>query len=196
MNAPIINVINLDSRKDRLDSIHNQSLGQVFEYTRWSAIENKQIPFMGCSISHKNIVADAKQKGLEYVCIAEDDLVFTDSLAWGYFTKNIPESFDLYLGEVHFGNLMPPDIENNKVKDFCGLTLYIVHSRFYDTFLSLNVMNHLDRELGKIGHLHEYYVCNPMVCKQSGGFSDMKKSVVDYTDLYKGLNFFKSEVSS
>jgi hypothetical protein len=192
LNTPI-NVINLDIAQKRLLSIEQQSKEQGFSYNRWSAIKMDAIPFMGCSISHKNIVSYAKQKGLEYVCIAEDDLLFYGIGAWQFFVNNVPPSFDLYLGEVHYNSEMKPTIsKDNRVGDFCGLTLYVVHNRFYDTFLSMDSKTHLDRALGAISENHEYYVCNPMVCRQSNGFSYMKKSEVNYDEMYNNTVFFNN----
>lgn len=169
-------------------AFENQSKEQGFEYERWQGIVVDQMPFFGISVSHKAIVLDAKQKGLPMVCIAEDDCVFSSPGAWEYYLKSIPENFDLYFGLVYEGN-----IKDNKVLTgvLTGcLTLYIVHERFYDVFLSMKSMNNLDRELGKYAGDFDYKVCNPMVCFQSNGFSDHKKSEATYDHLLVGRTLF------
>ena len=47
--------------------------------------------------SHKMIVRDAKDKGLEEVFIAEDDLFFPAKDGWEYFLKNKPKLLNILL---------------------------------------------------------------------------------------------------
>jgi hypothetical protein len=183
----LVNVLNLERRTDRLAEFDKQSKEQGFEYERWQGIEIQNIPFLGISVSHKAIVSDAKEKGLPMVCIAEDDCIFSAPKAWEYYLKGTPESFDLYLGMIYEGV-----IKDNKVSSGFtgGLTLYTVHEKFYDAFLAMKSMNNLDRELGKYAHEFDYFVCNPMVCFQSNGFSDHKKSDATYDHLLVGRELF------
>lgn len=92
------------------------------------------------NLSHKMIVEDALDKGLEEVCIFEDDIKFTDLGAWDYYLINKPKSFDIYLGGIYLGDILP----DNTVKSFTALHCYIIHSKFYTTFLSTPDNQHID----------------------------------------------------
>jgi hypothetical protein len=110
------------------------------------------------------IVEDALEQGLEFTIIFEDDIKFTDIGAWDYFLANKPKSFDLYLGGIYLGDILP----DNTVKSFTALHCYIIHCKFYSTFLSTPDNIHIDNSLANLG---DYHVCNPMVAIQYGGYS-------------------------
>lgn len=142
------------------------------------------LPSIKASINaaHKNIVRFAQFAGWKEVCIAEDDLEFTSPCSWQHFMKNKPKEYDLYLSMVYLGQ---PD-ENNIVKDFTGMTMYVVHSRFYDIFLSADPDEHIDRALAGLG---KFVVCNPFVAKQSNGFSSNTGKMENYDELLKNRTF-------
>ena len=107
INSNNIFVINLDHRKDRLDSVNKQLNKKNIKYTRFSAIipDMNQINnnnlwknsyqgmnwkkakkwdcytrgALGCKMSHYYIVKKAKELDLDYVIILEDDFLFTDN---------------------------------------------------------------------------------------------------------------------
>ncbi len=137
------------------------------------------------SKAHKQIVEYAKVAGWKEVCIGEDDLKFFAEGAWYFFLKNKPDDYDIYLASVYIGQLD----EKNEVKDFCGLTLYIVHERFYDKFLSADPYDHLDRALSTMNG--KYVVCNPFVAEQYSGFSSNTGKDEIYDNLMNGRNKFK-----
>lgn len=95
----------------------------------------------GIALAHTGIVQRAKAHGDPYVVIAEDDCQFFSPVALKHFFDNIPDDFDIYLGGLYAGS-ENVTAENRLVKFFCGLHLYIVHSRFYDQYLSCDY--HLD----------------------------------------------------
>ena len=102
-----IYVINLDYRKDRLDSVNKQLSKKNIKYTRFSAIipnmdeiNNNNLwknsyqglnwkkakkwdcytkGALGCKMSHYYIIKKAKELDLDYVIILEDDFLFTDN---------------------------------------------------------------------------------------------------------------------
>jgi hypothetical protein len=114
--------------------------------------------------------------------IGEDDLKFSSPGAWKYFLEKKPKDFDIYLGGIFLGQ---PD-ENNIVKEFTGMTLYCIHSRFYDTFLNTPEDEHIDRALGNLG---KYVVCNPFVVTQWDGWSSNTGKMETYKDLQAGRIF-------
>ena len=117
---------------------------------------------------HRLIVELAKKKNFPFVLIAEDDIKFTHPNSFNYFLSQITESFDIFSAIVYSASM-----EGNRIKNGgSGLTsLYVVNSRFYDFFLSMNIDNHIDRELALSAYKHEYYVCSPIPVIQRGGFS-------------------------
>lgn len=183
----ILNVIHLKDRIDRRVSFIKEFKEQGIEYKIWPGIVINQLPFAGISYAHKSIIKDAKDKKLPRVIIAEDDIYFSNSKSWDYYISNIPDDFDLYFGVVYDSKI---NEDNRILTGFAGLTLYTVHERFYDTFLGMNSMNNLDRELGKYAYKYRYMVCPEFVAHQRDGFSDHKKANHTYGHLIKGRKMF------
>ncbi len=127
------------------------------------------------SRSHKQIVHFAKQNKLTEILIAEDDIHFTAPGAFEYFLANKPASFDLFLASIYWGKIEA----NNKVCDFSGLTLYMIHNKFYDTFLTLPEEENIDRVLKNKG---DFKVCHPFTAIQHAGLSDNTQAYCDYSD--------------
>lgn len=172
----------------RAERLEQEILIQGMEVKYWPAIKDPlNRSFVAIAQAHKQIVRCAKEQGLPAVCIAEDDLYFFGYGAWDYFLAHIPDDYDIYLGNVFHGLN-----EDNTTNDFCGLTLYICHERFYDTFLALPDINHLDRSLAGKGR---YVVCDPMVCTQRGGYSFQKRAWDSYERYLVGRRLFGKENS-
>jgi len=121
--------------------------------------------------------------GWDKVCIAEDDLVATHENSWKYYLSQMPESFDLYLSMIYLGEID----ENNRVKDFTGMTLYTVHSRFYETFLNTDPTEHIDRSLNGKG---EYIVCSPFTFIQRDGLSANTGKLETYGHLLRSRRLY------
>jgi hypothetical protein len=127
--------------------------------------------------SHKMIVRDAMEKGFEEVCIAEDDLMFTAEDGWQHFLNKKPKEYDLYLASTY---IVP--VSNNMV---CGFHLYMVHSRFYEQFLSVPNNSHIDTAMDALKGKYEF--CYPFSALQRPGFSANNKHqpTVNYNSLLK-----------
>jgi hypothetical protein len=184
----IINVINLPKRTDRLRQFEIQASEQGFNYKIWDGIIDPIIVFRGISASHKRIVMDAKTKRMKRCIVAEDDIKFTSFGAFDYFLSQVPDSMDIFFGSVYEGKIN----ENGRLikgeaanEILSGMTLYIVDERFYDVFLNINPMNHIDKALGLLADKYEFYVCNPFVAIQANGYSDNKKKECNYDKLLK-----------
>jgi len=150
----------------------------------WPAVRNATRPFMGISQAHKRVVRYARRLKQDMVCVAEDDFHLTAPGAWEYFLQNIPTVFDIYLSGIYFGYIN----KENVVKQFCGLHLYIVHNRFYNTFLSIDENNNLDQALNGKG---KFVVCDPFIAIQHDGYSDHKGKHATYGHLLKGRRIYK-----
>lgn len=183
MMLPPINIIHDNTNEERKAFLQKEISEHQLEVIYWPAIFDAQIPFRGVSRAHKQIIRDAKEKNLPFVVVGEDDLHLTASGAYQYFIEHTPKDFDLYLASVYYGTIG----KDYSIKDFAGLTLYICHSRFYDTFLSMKETNHLDRELGGKG---KYVVCHPFTAIQHKGYSILKKKYKDYTRQLTGRRLY------
>lgn len=137
---------------------------------------------------HRRIVQLAKEQNLPYVIVGEDDLAFTHPNSYNYFISQIPKSYDVFSGLVYSAQMKGNRIMNGG----SGMTsLYIMNSRFYDFFLSMNIDNHVDRELALTAYKHEYYVCSPMPVVQRGGFSINKMQSLWYDVYLEGKQLYK-----
>ena len=179
-----LNIIHLPHRIDRQELMKKELVEQdITDYTIWDGIINPNIIAKGISQAHKQIIKYAKDKELEEVLVAEDDFKFTDKGAFKYFLENKPSDYDIYLSSIYFGEIT----DGNIVEDFSGLTFYIIHKRFFDTFLSMTEHDNLDRSLRKKG---KYIVCNPFTVIQQNGFSDNKKEYCDYSNYLKNRKLY------
>lgn len=178
-----LNII-IGNLSERLPNLNKELEEQgILDYEFWPGVF---LPSVKASINaaHKQIVEYAKLAEWPEVRIAEDDLRFSGKGAWDYFLKQKPIDFDIYLGGVFLGD---PD-DNNIVKDFTGMTMYVVKQRFYDTFLSVPNDDHIDRLLGGLGR---YVVCNPFVVTQYDGRSSNTGKHEAYGRLQESRNFYK-----
>ncbi len=143
------------------------------KYHFWDATVLKDSVVKSINASHKKIVQWAKDNGKEYVIVAEQDLTFTCPTAWKYFLDNIPKQFDLYLACTY---IVP--VSNNKI---CGFHLYIIHSKFYDKFLSVKDDLHIDTAMDSLEG--DYIFCYPFPALQRRGFSANNHTIVDYNKI-------------
>ena len=122
------------------------------------------------------------EKGLKEVAIAEDDLYFTHLNGWQWFLKNKPKGYDLYLAGTY---IVPVE-----QKQIVGFHLYMVHEKFYDTFLSVPDNVHIDTHMNELKG--DYHFCYPMAALQRSGWSSNNHAVCDYNkvlrpqDIYTG----------
>jgi hypothetical protein len=179
----IVNILTLQESEQRQKALIPRLEEQGIEYEWHYGIMDKMIPFAGIARSHKSIVRKARSRKDKFCCIAEDDVVFTALGSWQHFLNNMPEEFDLYLGGISNGHIAL----NNTCKDFRGLFLYVIHERFYDTFLSLNELTNIDAELAGKGL---YYVCNPFAVIHADGHSYHHGTRKTYGHLWKGRQLF------
>lgn len=187
MGSLIIHCIHDPVRTDRMKLLENEITVQGLNVQFWPAIKDPVMGFRGISRAHKQIIRYAMLCDFDEVRIMEDDCYFFAAGAFDYYMAQKPADFDLYLGNV-FSGLMP----DGTAPDFCGLSLYTCHSRFYRTFLSMPEDNHLDRALS-LKARGRYVVCDPMVCSQQDGWSDNKKAFGSYGHYLKNYRLFGGE---
>lgn len=139
------------------------------------------------SKGHHLIVQLAKDRGFENVIIAEDDIQFTSQGAWKYFLSQIPKSYDLFFGLIYHGEIK----ENRVVNGFSGgMSLYVCHSRFYDTFLEQPIDAHVDRNLGNLCCNYEFKVIPEYCVTQRGGYSMNLKREMYYHEYLRDKKLY------
>lgn len=176
--TPVLQIIHLPYRQDRLQSLLEEMNEQSIAFNIWEGITTRKTPVENISAAHKQIIQKAKDENWPFAIIAEDDIKFSCAGAWKYYLSKMPKVFDLYVGLVYSGHI---NSENRITKGMSGTnTLYTISSQFYDTLLATDDTKNLDRELGKDACVHNYYVCNPMVCYQMNGKSDHFNRIMNY----------------
>lgn len=171
------------NRTERHDRLTREVRAQGVESIRyWDGI---YMPSVKASINaaHKQIIRYAKLAEWDRVAVAEDDIRFSAPGAWQYYLEQMPSDFDIYLGMVYLGE---PD-HNGLVESFTGMTLYTVHQRFYDKFISVPDHDHIDRLMSGLGR---FVVCSPFVCDQYDGHSSNTGKYEEYGPLTRNRQFF------
>lgn len=151
---------------------------QRISYELWPCLIFNDVP-SSINASHKMIVSDAKERGLEEVCIGEDDLYFPHKRGWEWFLKHKPDVFDIYSGGSYLPFDKPKEPCAVRVKEIVGFHLYIIHSRYYDTFLNTDPSKHIDTEQKS----DSMFVCWPMSALQRPGFSANNKAQCNYNGI-------------
>lgn len=152
----------------------------------WAAIPDKDSAVRSINLSHKQVVRFAKEHHIPEICIMEEDVLFPAPDGWQYFLENKPQFFDLYLGGAY--NLNSQALSRVKqsidqygggpvaINNFAGLHCYIISESYYDKFLEIPVMQHIDNQPG----MGRFFVCAPFAALQHPGWSDNAKAMVDY----------------
>lgn len=180
-----LHILHLSNRIDREKSFKKELKEQnISDYKVWEGIIDAHTPCRGISKAHKQIVKFALDNSFPEILIAEDDLKFTSKGAFDFFIKNKPTDFDIYLSGIYSGEINA----DNEVKDFSGLTFYIINQRFFGTFLSMPENENIDRCLSNKG---KFIVCNPFTVIQYNGFSDNVKRYCNYDTYLKGRDLFE-----
>lgn len=173
-------------RLHRILSVVEQSKKCNLEIKFWEGVTSEKISALNINKAHKQIVADAKQRGFPCCCIAEDDFVLSCNEAFGYYLQNIPDDYDLYLAGVYSGQVKDGRIMNG----WSGFTMYIVHERFYDFFLNINPNDHIDRALGNFCHEKMYRVVDPFCVYQLEGYSDNHRRATSHKSFLDNMKLF------
>ena len=141
--------INLDSDSVRWSNALKrfEKLGIRYRVQRYSAIETPESHHIGCALSHRQVVAEAKEKGYENILVFEDDVIFhVDALE--HLGKSVSELkqqrwFVFYLGGMKWMKLGRKPYKKIPGCEFLdrpeGMTCthaVAYHSSFYDKLLA------------------------------------------------------------
>lgn len=174
----IIHVIYDERRMEKWEPLMNEfEKHRIKNFVIWRPEERKTV-VESINATHKAIVRYAKESGLDEVIIAEDDLMLLGEDGWQYFLNNKPDRFDVYISGTYLidapENWKPPLI---KVKEWVGNHLIVVHSKYFDRFLSVPDHYHIDMAQSGLG---DFFVCYPMAALQRPGFSANSMTQVNY----------------
>lgn len=178
--------INLQKRMTRRKKCEKQlkSIG-IREPKRFNAIEN-EIGLIGCAQSHIGCLKIARDENWPYICIFEDDLLFTEpGKVKEMIHKYIDYDYDvLYIGAwIRKYNSINEELV--RVINGCCFHAYIVKSHYYEILLDNlneglqkkiinpeNMSYNNDEYIGML-QLRDNWLCfNPVLATQRDGYSD------------------------
>jgi len=187
--------INLLSRPDR--NVHARSQFNLLNVSaeRRNAIEHTN-GAIGCTLSHIDCLTYAMEQNWPYVCICEDDILFTNPTLFmnqlTLFLTNQPTWDVLLIG----ANIAPPF---TRITDYCSqvynaqtTTGYIVQRHYYDTLLTnfktglskLIKTNYLfysiDIYWKQLQRKDKWYILTPLSVVQIPGYSDIMHKNTNY----------------
>jgi GR25 family glycosyltransferase involved in LPS biosynthesis len=192
-------VINLDRRKDRLEKVIAEMEKYGIKFQRYPAVDGSLLQDektdrfnIGCTLSHKNVIQDALNKGYEKICVFEDDVQLNVRFNKEFYPafQELPENWDLfYLGA---NNLIPPTPVTKRIhRIYNSLTLhaYLVNSRVFVKLIDLleKVKNNEpgDSAVRIIQKENNSYIINPRLAYQKQGFSDIRLGFRNYDKVLK-----------
>lgn len=191
--------INLESRTDRKIEIETELTNFNIEYERFNAIVNKEYGYIGCMMSHLEIIKMAKHKNYKNILILEDDFTFTVS-------KDIfEEQIDLlFKSNVNFDicmlsyNLMKSKHNSqyrflNNVLEAQTTSGYIINEKMYNIFIDLYTWDLFFLNLTKKHHIYaidmiwkilqpitNWYCFSQNLGKQRMSYSNIENSITNY----------------
>lgn len=197
--------INLDERKDRREEIEfelNRFFVPKSKVMRFSAIKDK-IGGIGCTKSHIAALEMAKNKGYKNVMMLEDDFNFIDSFEEvnnriSDFMNKYADNWDvLNMSGGYFREIIKSHLHQEKIARAIHLSTtsgYIVNNKMYDRLLDnfrfglekfIETNNYREYALDKYWSIlqksSKWYMCNPSIGYQRASYSDIEKSIIDYS---------------
>ena len=150
---------------------------------------------LGCSYSHRNVIALAKERGYPHVIVFEDDFQFLISRAeFDDILAKLPDDFDVVMLSYDLQRSEPYNDAFGRVLEVQSASGYIVSSKFYDTLLTTWETSLAEYE--KYPHCHwlfindqswkplqpisRWYYSLVRVGKQRPSWSDISNDYVDY----------------
>jgi len=164
---------------------------------RFSAVYRPENPCLGCTLSHLNIIKEAKEKNYKNILIFEDDFQFI--VEEHIFKSHLDEFFN---SNIDFKVLMLSyNVNSNDIKKYNDIVSiannvdtasgYIVSSKYYDELiecLEYGTMmlektnehwNYINDQIWKKLQLdNKWFIFNTRMGVQRESFSDLKGCVV------------------
>ena len=183
--------VNLECRPDRWKQTVEEfkKLGPDYTLNRFNAIQNVNDPVLGCATSFLTLIQMAKDQNMPAILVGEDDIMLYSKSAemWEKAISELPDNWDILSGGMY-------DTKNRvqvsnmlcKVTDFSCTHYICIRNTCYDKILSYSKNNmgikHIDRFIGKLSKQKKInvYIVWPMIARQREGYSDLKKSNINY----------------
>ena len=187
--------INLDRRPDRWDEIKSEIDKNGLIVERVLGVDGNPNNIeknpgvlegdVGCTLSHYNIILDAKKRGLEKVLVLEDDAIFIDDLNVKFeeFIKQLPDDWDMvYFGGNHQIPLIPITENIFKVTKTWTTHAYAIRNTLFDVVIDLHGQGkkQVDVYYADIQPRFNCYVFKPHLAWQRDGFSDIRNAHMSY----------------
>jgi len=196
--------INLSKRYDRRVEIETELNKMGLKYERFNAISRTE-GFIGCSLSHLEVLKLAKKRGYKNVLILEDDFTFLVSKEelnrrLNLFFNMVPD-YDVFMLSYNLREhadmpaLDHPEVDFTMKRVLYAQTAsgYVVNSSYYDKLIELYEWAF---PLLEQTHTHwvymndvvwkclqekdKWYCIDPRIGKQRPSYSDLGGSDVDY----------------
>lgn len=177
-----------DKRHERYHPLMEEIERQgVIDFEFFPAIEAKT-PVESINAGFKAIIRKAKEEGLKECAIWEDDNYFANANGWLYFLNNKPKEYDIFIGGSYLiDNRIEYKSPVTKVPEYIGNHCILVHSRYYDRFLSVPDDVHIDVAQGGLG---DFYLCYPMAALQRAGWSSNNSAYADYNQTLDKIHIY------
>lgn len=195
-------VINLENMQSRMENYIIKNFSNDFNIIRVNAIKKKH-GWQGCFLSHQKCIKIAKEKGLPYIIVLEDDTIPISSDFTNRF-NNIKEyldnnnNWDLFLGcgtlaNKFRNNFTIFDKINIKDEELCIVNRiqtanFIIYNKSsYDFFLKIEQPTIIDTCW--FDKLKAIIPVNFLVT-QAVSYSTIEKKEVDYENYYQSFQTF------
>ena len=186
--------INLDYRIDRRQQFETECTRMNLDVERFSAVARTPAA-LGCSYSHYNVIALAKERGYPYVIVFEDDFQFLVSRdEYDDILTHLPTDFDVVMLSYNLQQSEPYNDRFGRALEVQTASGYIVSSKFYDTLLATwkvaleeyekqpecHWLFINDQSWKPLQPVSRWYYSLVRVGKQRPSWSDLSQQYVDY----------------
>lgn len=187
--------VNLDRRPDRWEEAKEEIEKHNLKVERFSGVNGNVDNIVklngatdgdvGCTLSHYNIIKDAKKNDYDVILVLEDDVIFTDNLneLFEEYMKEVPTDWDmLYFGGNHVGGLIHVTPHVAKVKHTYTTHAYAIKKSVFDhvELLHGKGQKQVDVYYSEIQKIYNCYVFRPHLAWQRDGFSDIQNTHTKY----------------
>ncbi len=196
--------INLKHRKDRYDQIiseFNKLNINMSKVERFDAIYKPQLPCLGCTESHLNVIKLARKRNYKYIMIFEDDFEFIVNET--EFKDNIKKFFEknldfkvamfayLYDSKTYYDDLL------STTKTARTASGYIVNSKYFDELIlclqygavmlerTKEHWNYINDQIWKTIQGDKWFIFNKRMGIQRESYSDLANMIINYNEMFK-----------
>ena len=187
-NVDIVYFINLEHRKDRLDSITDVlKIIDPKKLNRIPAVYNPYRGIAGCTLSHIAVLEKFIESGLNHCIIFEDDFIFVHDLETieskfnDFFNSEYFTDFDLVMlsGSTMTENPLTPFL--TRVLHSQTTSGYLVSKSFANVLLeNFKETDILDSNWLKLQPVSKWYSFSPRLGLQREGYSDITHKLENY----------------